>query len=105
MAYDEGMVHTPRAIRTEAGVSVHKWPDGVHKPGSYHYQGQASDLLLYINGEYVDDGAGPAWRRISEKWESMDPMAVSGARWKDPNHLAIYEGLLLKQSGPLPWLA
>jgi len=84
---------------------MQKFEDGEHRRNSFHHLGQAADLLLYIDGDYIEDGDNPAWRHIAERWEGMHPAAVSGARWKDTNHLTLYEGLRSKEAGPLPWLA
>ena len=99
VALDEGTINSPRKMRPGPGDDTVTARDGVHKPGSYHYLGLAQDLLLYISGKYVADGAHPAWRAISEKWESLDSLCTAGIRWRDSNHLSLCEG---KREGPLP---
>ncbi len=98
VALDEGTIHTPREVRDQAGYTF-KARDGVHKPESFHYLGLGQDLLLYIGGEYIEQSSHPAWRAISEKWESLGPSCTAGIRWGDANHVSLGEG---KREGPLP---
>lgn len=90
VAYDEGRVASPRAAWVNGErIAV---ADAVHKHGSFHHQGLAQDLLLYIDGEYVTDGGHPLWTLIAQKWESMNPLCTSGIRWQDANHCSLGEG-------------
>lgn len=98
LALDEGTIHSPRDYRTEMGQTFQA-QDGVHRPGSYHYLGQAQDLLLYVHGAWVSDGDSAEWRLIAERWESLHPLCTSGRRWKDAGHVSLGEG---RRDGPLP---
>jgi hypothetical protein len=67
--------------------------DGPHKKGGAHYTGLGNDMLLYINGVYVKDGAHPAWVEAGAKWEGMHELCRWGGRWGDANHLSLeHEG-------------
>lgn len=90
VALDEVTVHSPRAARK--GVERIVVEDAVHKRGSFHYQGLAADLNLYIAGNYISDGGHPAWSEIATKWESMHELCTSGIDWNDANHVSFGEG-------------
>lgn len=87
IALDEGRVISPRLVRTAEGLST--LPDGVHRNGSRHHEGCAQDLLLYIDGTYIRDGARVEWQEIGAQWESMHPEARWGGRWGDANHVSL----------------
>lgn len=98
VAFDEVTVHSPRAARLglQRGLVVE---DAVHKRGSFHHQGLAADLLIYADldgdgekDDYLSNGGHPIWRKIAEKWESMHPLATSGIRFQDANHVSLGEG-------------
>jgi hypothetical protein len=97
IAFDEVKVFNPRWVCINGKRT--KATDAIHGQGSFHYEGLAADLLLYVNGAYIWDGDHPAWRRIAERWESMHPLCTSGRRWNDSNHLALGEG---SKEGDLP---
>lgn len=65
--------------------------DAVHIPKSFHYQGLAADLLLYLNGVYISDGGHPTWKAIHEKWKSLSPLCTEGSGWNDSNHFSFGE--------------
>lgn len=98
LALDEVTVWSPRTVWSEVGTKIQR-QDAVHKTGSFHHRGLASDLLLYRHGVYVVDGDDAAWKIIALKWEKMHPLAVSGRRFKDANHLSWGEA---PKDGPLP---
>ena len=90
ICFDEVTVHSPRAARK--GVERIVVEDAVHKRASFHHQGLAADLNLYIDGQYISDGGHPAWREIATKWESMHELCTSGIDWNDANHVSFGEG-------------
>jgi hypothetical protein len=62
--------------------------------GSLHYIRLAQDLNLFVNGKWQKSDC-PEWRSIGNKWESLDPMARWGGRFKsvDLNHFSFeHEG-------------
>lgn len=63
---------------------------GHHKDGSYHYQGLAIDLNLFIDGVYQDQTE--AHRCMGERWESLG--GTWGGRFSSPdgNHYSWGEG-------------
>lgn len=91
VAYDEVTVHTPRAARR--GLERLTVEDAVHKRNSFHHQGLAADLNLYIDGLYISDGGHPAWGKIAAKWATMHELCTNGAAWNDANHMSLGEGL------------
>lgn len=97
VALDEGRVLSPRAVWVDGKRRIAM--DAVHKPRSFHHDGLAQDLLLYVNGNYVSDGDSSEYKRIAAKWESMHPLCTSGRRWHDSNHVSLGEG---DRSDPLP---
>ncbi len=55
----------------------------------------AVDVNLFVNGEWISDGASPHWKVIGEKWESMGEDHCWGGRFasRDSNHFSIeHEG-------------
>jgi len=98
VALDEVTVHSPRrALHNGQKIAV---ADAVHKHGSFHHQGLAADLLLYVNGKYITDGGHPLWTIIGQKWESLNPLCTSGIRWQDANHVSYGgEGSRSKMAG------
>ena len=69
--------------------------DGVHMPGSLHYDRLAIDLNLFVRGEYISDGKDLAWIDLGAFWESLDPENCAwGGRFKsgDSNHFSIRWG-------------
>lgn len=90
IAYDEVTVHTPRAARR--GLERLTVEDAVHKRNSFHHQGLAADLNLYIDGVYISDGGHPAWGKIAAKWGAMHGLCTNGIGWGDANHFSFGEG-------------
>lgn len=90
LAEDEGTIHSPR--RTLAHGEIRMLVDAVHTAGSFHHQGLATDLLIYIDGTYLQDGDHPIWRDINAKARSMDPQFGLGLRFGDADHLSLGEG-------------
>lgn len=97
VAIDEATVHSPRFMWVNG--QKHRLEDAVHKIGSFHHDGRATDLILYIDGLWISDGDHPAWKAIAVKWESLHPLCTSGRRWNDGNHVSVAEGA---KEGPLP---
>ena len=104
VAIDEGKVFNPRRVRI--GGLRQEAEDAVHVRNSFHYRGLACDLLLYDDldhdgqdDDYVSNGDDPRWKAIAIKWESLHPLATSGRRWRDSNHVSLGEG---SKDFPLP---
>jgi hypothetical protein len=98
VALDEGKIFQKRKVTDDDGIRYTMF-DSMHASRSYHYSGLAQDLLLYddLDGDgddddYVRDGSDPRWFAISQRWESMHPLCVSGIRWRDANHVSFGEG-------------
>jgi hypothetical protein len=49
------------------------------------------DVLVYINGVYVTDGAHPIWRDLDEMAHALHPKLNFGNEFNDSNHLSIFE--------------
>jgi hypothetical protein len=90
IALDEVAVHSPRAAWV--GGERTAVTDAVHKHGSFHHQGLAADLNLYVGRKWITDGGDPAWTLIGLKWEAMHGFCTWGGRWKDANHFSFGEG-------------
>lgn len=90
VAIDEATVHSPRAARR--GTERLTVEDAVHKRDSFHHKGLATDLNLYIHGNYVADGDHPAWKEIAHKWKSLDSKCTAGIDFGDANHVSYGEG-------------
>ena len=89
VAIDEATVHSPRAAWINGKRDA--VTDAVHKHGSFHHQGLAADLNLYIGGKWVVDGGDPAWAAIGVRWESFNALCTWGGRWQDANHVSFGE--------------
>lgn len=91
VAFDEGKVMSPRAIWVD-GKKI-QGPDAVHKLSSYHHDGLAFDLLLYVNGLYVSDGSRPEWKMAGDHWKGLDAECTWGGDFPTPdaNHLSLGE--------------
>ena len=89
VAMDEWTVHNPRMVKvgTERVVAQ----DRVHNPNGLHPHGLACDLLIYINGKYLTNGAHPIWAEIDSIARSMDPDFGLGISFNDANHLSYGE--------------
>lgn len=68
---------------------VQRGEDRQHMKGSLHYLRLAQDLNLFVNGSYITE-KHEAWDDLGEKWESLDPDAAWGGRFKsgDFNHIS-----------------
>ena len=67
---------------------------GYGRAKSCHKLRLAIDLNLFVDGEWISDGDHPAWIDLSNKWESLHPLARSGLRFDDANHFSfLHEGL------------
>jgi hypothetical protein len=70
-----------------------KDPTSDHKAGSNHHIGLAADLLLYKNGEYLQQS--DEYKPLGEIWEAMGPpLGVEltwGGRFSKPdgNHFSL----------------
>ena len=92
VAGDEWTVHTPRMVRLgETGPRQLAW-DAVHKRAGQHPKGLAVDLLVYIDGDYVESGDHQIWKDIDGMARTMDPEFGLGLAFQDPNHLSYGEG-------------
>ncbi len=62
-----------------------------HRPASLHYLALAQDLNLFVRGEWVTDGAHPAWRDLGGFWLSLDPLCRWGGNFEavDSNHFSV----------------
>lgn len=89
VAYDEVTVHSPRWARK--GVERILVQDAVHKRNSFHHQGLAADLNLYVDGNYISDGDHPVWQALAAKWTSMHEFCTSGVGFGDANHVSFGE--------------
>ena len=89
-AEDEGRIITPRLVKLPSGVKVMA-EDRVHRTPSFHHRGLAVDLLIFINGDYLEDGGHPVWKRIDEKARSLHPKFGLGISFQDSNHLSLNE--------------
>lgn len=96
VAFDEVTVHSPRAARQ--GLKRLIVEDGVHKPKSFHHQGLAADLLLYLDldsdgeeDDYLAAGTDPIWARVGARWKAMHPLFTAGIDFRDPNHVSLGE--------------
>lgn len=89
----EGYLMLDRRFRFPDG-NLAKGQDAVHLRTGNHYRGLAIDCLLYIKGAYITDGGHALWRKIGQKWETLDPLARWGGHFGDANHLSfIYGGI------------
>lgn len=91
VALDECRVISPRPIWVD-GKKI-QGPDAVHKLGSFHHDGLASDLVLYVNGLWVSDGSRPEWQQAGAHWKGLDPDCTWGGDFPtpDPNHFSTLE--------------
>jgi len=55
---------------------------------SVHKIRLADDFNLFIDDVWIEDGDHPAWTELGEYWESLDPDARWGGRFKDANHFS-----------------
>lgn len=94
--YDEVKVITPRAGRLVDTGKLVVVKDAVHghkgTKKSWHWEGLAADIQLFINSVWITNSDHPAWLIIGRKWESKHPKCTSGIRWSDANHLSFGEG-------------
>lgn len=78
--------------KTREGAKVQ---DGVHMPGSRHYDRAAADLLVYrwngLKGEWtlVVSGDDPVWVEVKAYWVGLGPDHASGLDWDDADHVSI----------------
>lgn len=69
--------------------------DGPHKRDGLHYKRLAVDLNLFVEGQWITNGAHKVWQAIGAHWEAMDSLARWGGRFQsgDANHLSFsHEG-------------
>lgn len=101
VAEDEGTVHSPRLCWSpdaQAGAPIKLYlRDAVHAgppldgTDSFHHQGLATDLLVYIDGKYIADGAHPIYQDIDAMARPLAPGFGLGLKFGDPNHLSLGE--------------
>lgn len=87
IALDEGRVKSPRHMwlngrRTEM-------PDGIHRYGSRHHDGCAQDILVYVNGRYIESGDHPVYQDMGHYWETLHDRCAWGGRFRDANHFSL----------------
>jgi hypothetical protein len=88
-AVDEWTVMSPRPVKV--GTEFVLAQDRRHNPNGLHPAGLAVDLLIYINGVYLTNGAHPIWVHINKKARAMDPEFGLGLSFNDANHLSLGE--------------
>ena len=59
---------------------------------SVHKMRLAADLNLFVDGDYITDGAHPAYVELGEFWRGIDPDARWGGDFKDANHFSFEHG-------------
>lgn len=95
VAEDEGTVHSPRLMWSpdrQPGASIKLYlRDAVHAEGSFHHLGLATDLLVYIDGQYIADGNHPIYRDIDVMARPLAPGFGLGISFGDSNHLSLGE--------------
>lgn len=55
---------------------------------SMHKIKLANDKNLFVDGKYITDSKHPAFVKLGEFWESLDPDACWGGRFNDANHFS-----------------
>jgi hypothetical protein len=91
VAVDEWTVHSNRIYLDQATGERRLGIDRVHHPKGFHPRGLALDLLVYINGVYVTDGAHPIWNDLDKMARSLDAKLRFGLSFNDSNHLSFGE--------------
>ena len=91
VAVDEWTVHSNRIYLDQATGERRLGVDRVHHPKGFHPRGLALDLLVYVNGVYVTDGAHPIWRDLDQMASSLDSKLRFGIGFNDSNHLSFGE--------------
>src|SRR6266850_5889532 len=56
-----------------------------HMPNSQHYDRCAGDLILDVDGVYIQDSFHPVYLRMGTFWEAMDPKCRWGGRFRPPD--------------------
>lgn len=62
--------------------------DSYSHRNSVHKIRLAVDFNLWVEGRYIQDGDYPVWKELGAYWESLDPDARWGGRFKDANHFS-----------------
>lgn len=62
-----------------------------HMVNSRHYEMCAGDVILDVNGEYVEDSFHPVYVKMGEFWEHLGPRFRWGGRFRpaDGNHFSV----------------
>lgn len=67
--------------------------DGPHRADGGHYKRLATDINLFVDGEWVRESTHPAWAQIHQHWLSLHPAA--GLIAHDANHFGFrHQGVL-----------
>jgi len=82
LAYGEGLV-----AQTDARDGDY---DGPHKKGGAHYTGLGHDMILYVDGIYIENSSHPVYNSIGPYWESMHELCRWGGRFNDANHFSLF---------------
>lgn len=91
VAADEWTVHSNRIYTDSTTGERRLGVDRVHHPKGFHPRGLAVDLLVYINGTYVSDGAHQIWRDLDKMAHELHPVLNFGDEFNDSNHLSLGE--------------
>lgn len=62
-----------------------------HMVGSRHFERCAGDILLDVNGKYIEESHHPVYVAMGKFWESLDTRCRWGGRFRkvDGNHFSI----------------
>lgn len=89
VALDEAAVHSPRLVRYQGRKVIAE--DAVHKKDGFHPRGLAADILIYINGDYLEDGGHQIWKEIDDYCRTLDHAFGLGLSFNDSNHVSLGE--------------
>lgn len=69
-----------------------------HMVNSRHYERCAGDILLDVEGKYIEDSFHPVYLEMGKFWEKLHPRCRWGGRFRkvDGNHFSIASPDLLR---------
>jgi hypothetical protein len=69
-----------------------------HMINSRHYERCAGDILLDVDGKYIEDSFHPVYLQMAKFWEGLHPRCRWGGRFRkaDGNHFSIASPDLLR---------